>query len=217
MYSSSNSFLGSANSARSGQSPFGQQPGYGQFPQGQQQQPLQQSNLAPQVTGYPGGQIVPQFTAIPGVSPQQGFGAFAQQQQQLQQPPSQLQPQFTAYQQGQPQQLPFHQQQQQQQQQQLPPPQQQYPPQASIPAPNQPPSSPPKLVPQKTSAQIAQSFQAPSSSAPKPPPNISARIPNIRLSFITAQDQAKFEQLFKTATGDSQTLDGEPVRKVIRC
>ena len=36
-----------------------------------------------------------------------------------------------------------------------------------------------------------------------------AKIPNIRLSFITAQDQAKFETLFKSAVGDGQTLSGD--------
>lgn len=30
----------------------------------------------------------------------------------------------------------------------------------------------------------------------------------MRLSFITAPDQAKFEQLFKSAAGDAQALDG---------
>lgn len=30
----------------------------------------------------------------------------------------------------------------------------------------------------------------------------------MRLSFITAEDQAKFEQLFKAAAGDDVILDG---------
>lgn len=30
----------------------------------------------------------------------------------------------------------------------------------------------------------------------------------MRLSFITAEDQAKFEQLFKAAAGDDVTLEG---------
>ena len=43
-----------------------------------------------------------------------------------------------------------------------------------------------------------------------------ARIPNIRLSFITAQHQAKFEQLFKGAVGDDgQTLSGGKVRDLL--
>ena len=68
-------------------------------------------------------------------------------------------------------------------------------------------------VPQKTgqtSSQIAQSF---STTPANPPPAVqaagnSAKIPKIRLSFLTAQDQAKFEQLFKSAVGDAQALDG---------
>ena len=68
-------------------------------------------------------------------------------------------------------------------------------------------------TPQKTgqtSSQIAQSFS--SGTAPPPPAAQSAakgaKIPKIRLSFLTAQDQAKFEQLFKSAVGDGQALDG---------
>lgn len=187
MYSSSNSFLGGANSARPGlQSPFGQQPVYSQFPQGQQQQQLQPTSLAPQPTGFPGGQLQPQFTGFPGAAgPQQGFNNFGQQQQQ--QP--YLQPQFTG----------------------LPP--QSQPPQVSLQqsAPQQYPTSTgaPSISVQKTSSQIAQSFKdLDASSKPQPPPKSGSKIPNIRLSFITAQDQAKFEQLFKAAAGDSQTLDG---------
>jgi hypothetical protein len=52
--------------------------------------------------------------------------------------------------------------------------------------------------------------------APPPPPKSSgSKIPNIRLSFITAQDQAKFEQLFKSAVGDSQTMDGEKAKELL--
>ena len=61
----------------------------------------------------------------------------------------------------------------------------------------------------QTSAQIAQSFQG--SAPPTPaaqPVAASNKIPKIRLSFLTAQDQAKFEQLFKSAVGDEQALDG---------
>ena len=56
----------------------------------------------------------------------------------------------------------------------------------------------------QTSSQIAQSFH------PAEAPKISSavKIPKIRLSFLTAQDQAKFEQLFKSAVGDGQALDG---------
>jgi epidermal growth factor receptor substrate 15 len=42
------------------------------------------------------------------------------------------------------------------------------------------------------------------------------RIPNIRLSFITAQDQAKFETLFKSAVGEGQqTMTGEKARDLL--
>ena len=42
-----------------------------------------------------------------------------------------------------------------------------------------------------------------------------SKIPSIRLSFITAQDQAKFEQLFKSAVGDGQTLSGDKSRDLL--
>lgn len=205
MYSSSNSFLGGTNSARPGQpqpSPFGQQQqqGFSQFSQTQQQ-----FGLAPQPTGFPGGQLQPQFTGFPagnqGLQPpqqqQQGgwqnYGQAPQQQQQPQlQPPQQphLQPQFTGFPTSTPQ----------------PPPSSQQP----VPTLQLPTSSAPTTSPGKTSSEIAQSFQdvdgAGRSQQTQSKPH--SRIPNIRLSFITAQDQAKFEQLFKAAAGDSQTLDG---------
>lgn len=61
----------------------------------------------------------------------------------------------------------------------------------------------------KTSTQIADSFT--DGGRPQPPPKSSGgnKTPSIRLSFITAQDQAKFEQLFKSAVGDDQAMDGE--------
>ena len=180
MYSSSNSFLGGGNSAR---------PGPGQFVPSQsfsnyQQPPQQQSPFAPQPTGYGGGSLQPQFTGYPGPGQQAG----------LQAPQQQPQPTGFQFQTQQPQQTPFP----QPQQQSVQPPQQQ---QQALPAP---------LRPQQTSAQIAQSFQS-TPSAPAAPPQAtksSTKIPNIRLSFITATDQAKFEQLFKSAVGDSQALDG---------
>lgn len=71
----------------------------------------------------------------------------------------------------------------------------------------------------QTSAQVAQSFQSAA-----PPPStpsktaISAKIPKIRLSFLTAQDQAKFEQLFKSAVGDGQqALNGEKGARIDLC
>ena len=187
-----------------------QQPPYGQFPQGQQQ-PMQQpqptgfapqptgfagqpspfgnSQLQPQPTGFPAGQLAPQFTGYPGQQPQQ--------QQPPQQPSFQqsFQPQYTGY-----------------------PPQSQAPP--------QPQPQPPQLqVPQatglptrmKTSNEIASSFQdtGASGAPPQVPPKTGSRIPSIRLSFITVQDQAKFEQLFKSAVGDSKTMDGDKARDLL--
>ena len=68
-----------------------------------------------------------------------------------------------------------------------------------------------------TSSQMADSFRSTSSqqSAPPPVPAKSNKIPNIRLSFITAQDQAKFEQLFKSAAGNGQALSGDQARDLL--
>jgi actin cytoskeleton-regulatory complex protein PAN1 len=55
-------------------------------------------------------------------------------------------------------------------------------------------------------------------SSPNPAPKQnkqSSKIPNIRLSFITATDQAKFEQLFKSAAGNDQALDGEKAKDLL--
>ncbi|MCJ1288436.1 actin organization and endocytosis protein [Xylographa opegraphella] len=75
------------------------------------------------------------------------------------------------------------------------------------------------LLPQRTgqtSSQIAQSFQSGSSQLPPMTASSSGvKIPKIRLSFLTAQDQAKFEQLFKSAVGDGQALDGDKVRDLL--
>jgi len=143
----------------------------------------QQTNgFGPQSTGVGGGFLQSQYTGYPGTAQQQSFQA------------PQQQPQFTGY-------PP-----QNQQSYQNPPPAQQ-----PYPTGQQPLQ---QALPQKTgqtSSQIAQSFQ----SAPAAQPSASkaskanAKIPSIRLSFITASDQAKFEQLFKSAVGDGQALDGE--------
>jgi hypothetical protein len=181
MYSSSNSFLGGANSARPGPGQFGPSQSFSNY---QQPPPPQQSSFAPQPTGYGGGSLQPQFAGYPGPGQQAG----------LQAPQQQPQPTGFQFQGQQPQQTPFP----QPQQQSVQPPQQQ---QQAVPA---------LLRPQQTSAQIAQSFQS-TPSAPAAPPQAtksSTKIPNIRLSFITVTDQAKFEQLFKSAVGDSQALDG---------
>jgi hypothetical protein len=138
----------------------------------------------------------PQFTGFPGQP--QGFG----QQPQPQQPqytgfPGQQNQQFQ--QQQPPQQMPF--------QTGAPPPQQQ----------QQPPAQPQRPQPTgMTSAQMADSFRGSSaSSVPPPVPAKSSKIPNIRLSFITAQDQAKFEQLFKSAVGDAQAMSGDQARDLL--
>jgi hypothetical protein len=191
MFSGSNSYLGGGNSARPGQPQYGQQ---------QQQQSFQQpggfqGGLGPQPTGFGGGPLQPQFTGFPG------------QPQSFQQAPQQ-QPQFTGYpgQQGQsfqqaPQQQPFQTgAPPQQQQQQQPPPQPQRPQPTGM-----------------TSAQMASSFMGTSASQsiPPPPPAKSSKIPNIRLSFITAPDQAKFEQLFKSAVGNAQAMSGDQARDLL--
>ncbi|KAG9783896.1 hypothetical protein KCU88_g2967, partial [Aureobasidium melanogenum] len=213
MYSSSNSFLGSANSARPGAGGFGQQQqSFGTF----NQAPHQQTPFAPQPTGYP-GQLQAQQTGFPGYGGQQGFQAPAQQ------------PQFTGYpvqNQSQPSQFPSAPPFQQQQQQPPPPPpppfqatsQAQQPQPFQAPSQLQPQPTAAPIRPQQTSSQIAQSFNVGSTGAG--PSNrraskSSSKIPNIRLSFITATDQAKFEQLFKSAVGDSQALDGEKARDLL--
>ena len=201
MYSQSNSFLGGANSARPGVPGYGQQQQFTGYPAQQQQQQQQQANgFAPQPTGFglgaPGGGLQPQFTGYPA----------ANQQPNVQQPP-QLQAQFTGY--------PGAGQPQQQQQNNFQQPSQQQPMQTGAPPMPQPPA--PQQRPMQTSSQIAQSFQS-QPTAPAAPASTgkqSNKIPSIRLSFITATDQAKFETLFKSAVGDGQALDGEKARDLL--
>ncbi|KAI9739591.1 MAG: actin organization and endocytosis protein [Cirrosporium novae-zelandiae] len=188
MFSNSSSYLGGANSGRPGPQPqYNQPPFPSSFPQQQQQQQPQPTGFMSQPTGVPGGPLQAQYTGFPGAGQQSTF----QIQQQ--------QPQFTGYPpQGQ---APFQTQPPQQQQLQN----------------SQPPM--PQQLPQKTgmtSAQMAQSFQ-PSQSQPPPavPMKTGAKIPNIRLSFITVEDQAKFEQLFKSAVGEGQVLDGEKAKDLL--
>lgn len=184
MYSTANSYLGGGNSARPGPPQYGQS--YGQ--QGQQQQNgTQQSGYnGLQPTSFGAGQLQTQYTGYPGPGQQQSFQA------------SQQQPQYTGYPQ------------QNQQSSQNPLPQQQAF-QTGLSSQQQP-------TPQKTgqtSSQIAQSFSstpASQSSAPQATAS-SSKIPKIRLSFLTATDQAKFEQLFKSAVGDEQALDGKLPRR----
>lgn len=245
MYSQSNSYMG-GNSFRPGQqpqqygggsfgqpgqqqqqpSPFAPQPtGFGQQQQpspfapqptgfGQQQQ--QQQPLQNQYTGYPGiqqpqpqapGQLQPQFTGFPGqpAPQQQPFQTGAPQQQPFQTGapppvpsiPQQFQQQYTQQPQ---QQQPFNAIQQ-------PPPQQQA-------APQPPPAVP--MKPQATGfSQMAASFRTGSAPSTVPTPK-SNKIPNIRLSFITAADQAKFETLFKSAVADNESaMSGEKARDLL--
>jgi epidermal growth factor receptor substrate 15 len=108
-----------------------------------------------------------------------------------------------------------YQQQQQQQQQPQPTGFSAPSPQASLPA--QAPA--PVQKPQPTGfSQMAASFQT--GGQPKPQgrrhEKPSNKIPNIRLSFITAQDQAKFETLFRSAVGDGQTtMSGDKARDLL--
>ena len=188
MYSTSNSYLGGGNSARPGPPPFGQS--YTQQGQQQQNGTQQLGYNAQQPTGIGAGQLQPQFTGYPGLGQQQSFQAPQQQQQQ--------QPQYTGY----------PQQNQQPSQNQLPQ-QQSFQTGQSL----QQQANPQRTG--QTSSQIAQSFSstpASQSSAPQATAS-SSKIPKIRLSFLTATDQAKFEQLFKSAVGDGQALDGKPLKK----
>ncbi|KAK4227923.1 actin cytoskeleton-regulatory complex protein PAN1 [Podospora fimiseda] len=212
MYSNPNSFLG-GNSLRPGPQQFGNSFGAGPGqPQQQQQQP---GSFAPQPTGFAQAPLQQQYTGYPGLQPQPG---------QLQ--PGQLQPQFTGY--GQvPQQnvsaaaapMPAipPQFQQQFQQQQQPSPFGAATSQPAAPTLAPPPAAP--MKPQPTGFhEMAASFQTAGGSKPaaSSAPKQANKIPNIRLSFITAQDQAKFETLFKSAVGDGQTtMSGEKARDLL--
>ena len=184
MYSTSNSYLGGGNSARPGPLQYG--PSYSQQGQQQQNGTQQLGYKAPQPTGFGPGQLQSQYTGYPGSGQQQSFQA------------PQQQPQYTGY-----------------PQQNQQPSQNQLPQQQSFQTGQ---SSQQQTVPQKTgqtSSQIAQSFSstpAAQNSAPQATAS-STKIPKIRLSFLTATDQAKFEQLFKSAVGDAQALDGKSLSK----
>ena len=139
---------------------------------------------ASQQTGFGGGPLQQQYTGFPVQGEQRNFQSLQQQ------------PPYTGYPQNQQQ------------------PQNQLPQQQSFQI-SQPPSQ--QVLPQKTgqtSSQIAQSFSTapPTQSSAPQAPTSSAKIPKIRLSFLTATDQAKFEQLFKSAVGDGQALDGRRSR-----
>ncbi|KAG4440084.1 actin organization and endocytosis protein [Cadophora sp. M221] len=198
MFSGSNSYLG-------GQSGRGPQQ-FNSFPNQQgQQQAQQQGFMNPNPTGF--GQqapLQPNFTGYPMQPQQTGF----QPQQQMQQQPNGFPgqqfnnaqpPQQQSFQTGAP-----------------PMPQipQQYQNQVQ-----QPPAAPVQK-PQATGfAQMADSFRSSPAAAPARGRRASkskvSKIPSIRLSFITAQDQAKFETLFKSAAGDEQTLSGDKSRDLL--
>ena len=157
-------------------------PPYGQasYPNAQGQQ--LSNGFTPQSTGFPGAQLQSQFTGYPEQNP--GSQNLQSQQQQ---------PQYTGY-----------------------APQSQQPIQNAI-FQQQPlqtgQTAHSQVLPQRTgqtSSQIAQSFQStpPGPSPSSKPQSTGTKIPKIRLSFLMAQDQAKFEQLFKSAVGDGQALDG---------
>ncbi|KAK6538267.1 actin organization and endocytosis protein [Orbilia ellipsospora] len=44
---------------------------------------------------------------------------------------------------------------------------------------------------------------------------VQVKIPNIRLTFITAADQAKFEQLFKAGVQDGQAMSGNTAKEIL--
>jgi hypothetical protein len=189
MFSGSNSYLGGANSGRPG-------------------------HLQPQPTGFQ-GQPSPFQSQQPT-----GFGQ--QQQQPLQQqytgyPAGGLQPQVTGYPQNQQQYQGF----QQPQPTGYQPPQQQQPQQTGYPGQQQQNGAPPPAPPQMpqptgmTSNDIAASFRGTAQPSPQPAASRGSKIPNMRLSFITAGDQAKFEQLFKSATGNEQALSGDKARDLL--
>lgn len=211
MYSNSNAFLGGNSQRPGGQQ---QQYGGGSFGNlGAGQQPGQPSPFAPQPTGFGQAPLQQQYTGFPmqgqGLQPQQPlqqqFTGFPGQQQQ------QSQPQQQSFQTGAPA-MPS-----------IPPQFQQQPtsfsasPQQAS-GPSNPPPAP--MKPQATGfTEMAASFQTGGTAKPrgrrqeKSQPN---KIPNIRLSFITAQDQAKFETLFKSAVGEAgMTMSGEKARDLL--
>ncbi|WYZ40179.1 hypothetical protein EsH8_IV_000520 [Colletotrichum jinshuiense] len=227
--------MGGGQQGQQQPSPFAPQPtGFGQAPlqqqytgfpgmQQQQQQPQQQTpqQLQPQFTGFP-GQAQPQQSFQTGAPPMPAIPSqfqsqFQQQQQQQHQQPQQPQPTGFPGQQLQPQQTGFP---QPQQPQQTGFQQHQQPQQTGFPG--QQPASTSAAAPIKPQAtgfsQMAASFRT--GGTPKPAgrrAKATNKIPNIRLSFITAQDQSKFETLFKSAVGDGQgtTMSGDKARDLL--
>jgi hypothetical protein len=189
MFSGSSSYLG-GQSGRPGPQQFGSS-----F--SQQQAPQPPPNVfTQQPTGF-GQAPMPQQYASTGY-PMQPQATGFQQPQMSQMPPSyggvpnQFGPGLQSFQTGAPPQ------QQQQQQFQAPPA--------------------PVQQPQPTGfSQMAASFQSAASTKPKGrrTSKTSTKIPSIRLSFITAKDQAQFETLFKSAVGSEQTLSGDKSRDIL--
>ncbi|KAF2141786.1 uncharacterized protein K452DRAFT_308847 [Aplosporella prunicola CBS 121167] len=229
MFSGSSSFLGGANSLRGN-------------PAQQQQQQQQQygqpmggfGGLQPQPTGFGAGPMQPQPTGFQQPQPT-GFQpqptGFQPQPTGFQPQPTGFQPQQTGFQPQptglQPQPTGFQQQQQPQLQpqftgypgqssQQFQQPQQQQPFQTGQSSFQQQPAQPQMPQPTgMTSSQMADSFRSTAAPPPAPKSAGGANIPKIRLSFITAQDQAKFEQLFKSAVGSDQALSGEKAKDLL--
>lgn len=73
------------------------------------------------------------------------------------------------------------------------------------------------MKPQPTGfTEMAASFYTGGASKPQGRRAQTNKIPNIRLSFITAQDQSKFETLFKSAVGESSTtMSGDKARDLL--
>lgn len=204
-------------------SPFAPQPtGFGQAPMQSQPTGFGQAPLQNQYTGYPG--LQPQATGMPQQMPGQ---LSAQLQPQYTGFPGQQMSQPTGFQSSAAPPMPAipaqYQAQQNQNIQQQPPmpslPQQTSSPFSSTPGQGIAPPAVP-MKPQPTGFQeMAASFQtgggaarASAAQASKP----ATKIPNIRLSFITAQDQSKFETLFNSAVGDGQTtMTGEKARDLL--
>ncbi|KAL2200960.1 hypothetical protein P885DRAFT_25899 [Corynascus similis CBS 632.67] len=220
MYSNPNNFLG-GSSARPGVPQYGSSfaAGAGQPQQQQQQQP---GPFAPQPTGFAQAPLQQQYTGYPGLQPPQGPGQLQPQLTGFGQAPQQSMPTGVPPMPAIPQQYQQQFQQQQQQQQSQPPLQQQPGPFGTAPA--QPTAQtlappPPPVKPQATGfSEMAASFQTAGGARTRPsaPPKKANTVPNIRLSFITAQDQAKFETLFKSAVGDGQTtMSGEKARDLL--
>lgn len=213
MFSGSNSYLGGQSGRPGGPQQYGSfQPQQPQQQQ-QQQQPQPQSNfMNPNPTGYGQAPLQQQFTGYPMQAQPTGFQ------------PQQMQQQQTGFP-GQQNPSPFGNMQAPQQQsfQTGAPPMPQIPQQFQTQAPQQP--QPPPAAPMQKAqptgfAAMADSFKStPSAPAPargrRASKSKGTKIPNIRLSFITAQDQAKFETLFKSAVGDGQTLSGDKSRDLL--